>query len=185
MQPLATSLIRCRIYLSCFSGRRGSCANLQTLTHQDRNKPWCLTWRGKEEKVEITNAGVRRVGRGGKKARLVLMHVRAASAAAQGQKAAESVWGRNKGSLLHGSVPQLGGTLSHSYEVWPPQTIKSPFTLSDFFWNHGGEWITRRQPGIWQEWHLSHAWNTWPAGEILICPLWNQTYIIPSSRHVI
>lgn len=69
----------------------------------------------------------------GKKARLGLMHVRAAGAAEQGQKASESVWGRNKGSMLHGSVPQLGGTLSHSYEVWPPQTIKSPITLSDFF----------------------------------------------------
>lgn len=84
-----------------------------------------------------------------KEARLVLMHVRVASAAEQGQEVVESVWGRNKGSLLHGSLPQLGGTLSHSYEVWPPQTIKqTPFTLLDFIWNHAVEWITQRQPGI-------------------------------------
>lgn len=80
---------------------------------------------------------------------LVLMHVRAASAAEQGQEVVESVWSRNKGSLLHVSLPQLGGTFSHSYEVWSPQSIKqTPFTLLDFFWNHGGEWITLRQPGI-------------------------------------
>lgn len=31
--------------------------------------------------------------------------------------------GRNKGSLLHGSLPQLGCSLSHCYQVWPPQTL--------------------------------------------------------------
>lgn len=118
-----------------------------------------------------------------KEARLVLMHVRVASAAEQGQEVVESIWGRNKGSLLHGSLPQLGGTLSHSYEVWPPQTIKrTPFTLLDFIWNHAVEWITQRQPGIKQEWHLSYALNTWPTGEILICTLWNQTYTVLSLR---
>lgn len=67
------------------------------------------------------------------------MHVRATGAADWGQEAVESVWGRKKGSLLHGSLSQLGGTLSHFYEAWPPQTIKSPLTLRFFETIEGNE----------------------------------------------
>lgn len=38
MRPVEASLIRCCTYLGCFSGSQGSCANLQALTHRDRNK---------------------------------------------------------------------------------------------------------------------------------------------------
>lgn len=71
----------------------------------------------------------------------------------------KAVWARNKASLLHGPLPHQGGTLSHSYEVWPPLTIKSPFyslrfLFSFFSETRKGEWITHRQSGRWQERHL-------------------------------
>lgn len=51
----------------------------------------------------------------------------------QGHGTLEGVAGRSEGSLLCGSLPQLGGTSSRLYETWPPQTIKqTPFTLLDF-----------------------------------------------------
>lgn len=151
MRPMATSLIWCCIYLSqLFQWEvRELCKSLNTDTWRQEKSlvPHLERQRGKSWNIKCECE--ERKKKRGKKAWLVLTHVRAASAAEQGQEVVESVWSRNKGSLLHVSLPQLGGTFGHSYEVWSPQSIKqTPFTLLDFFWNHGAEWITLRQPGI-------------------------------------
>lgn len=81
--------MRCGIYLSYFSGRlRELCKPSNTDTsRQEQTAMPHLEW-------GITNVSVRR-GEGGRKREkkkwLVMVHVRAASAAEQGQKAVESV----------------------------------------------------------------------------------------------